>query len=55
MTLPPEIKPAPADVYLPHCVMTWKTQVAAMDDAASYADPTRQAAPVELASAAEAA
>jgi hypothetical protein len=55
MTYPPEIKPVPAGTYEPHCLERWSESVAGMDDQCDYADPTRQAAPVELASAAEAA
>jgi hypothetical protein len=47
MTLPPEIKPVPADIYEPHCVMTWKTQIAAMDD--TIIDPPAPLSPAALA------
>jgi len=55
MNWPIEVPAVPADTYEPHCLMAWAEQVAGADDMASYCDPTRQAAPVELASAAEAA
>ena len=27
-----EVPPVPAGVYEPHCVMTWREQIAGMDD-----------------------